>query len=149
MLEEKIDILAEKLVSIGGSFVSNEMRNGFKIVKISLPLEFEVDEYNFTLINEADEKMLIARDMNNSPIEVVFADGDNSKTYSELTDIAINLVDFYKTKGEKMDLYEKYANELQQLFFENALEKLKTLKFVFDIPKVQQTSEKNKKEKQL
>lgn len=138
MLEEKNIILAKNLASIGGRWLGNNPiytgdgpEFGYNSIKITLPLEFEIEEFKNTL--SEDETILMDRDMNRNPIEVIFIDTTGTKSYSDITEVAINLVDFYKTKGAKIELYDTYVNKIQKLFYQyNDLEILKTM--VIEIP---------------
>ena len=124
MLEKKMDLLGDSLVSSGNV-------GGYKVVRVKMPIDWDI----FHCGETDNETIAVERDASTGGFEVMFCGLDPEKSFSDIFDHVLDVVKHNKTKLEKIELYDSYTKKINDLFYQhNDLEILKTM--VIEIPNV-------------
>ena len=117
----------DRIDKIKDYFRGIELINGVRIVNITYPPKWGV-------FPSDDEKIKVAK--SEDKVNEWFYYGDcELVTFSDIFDLIDNTIEMNVSAEEKLELLNQKFEELKHLFATEPLEKLKTLAFIFDIPK--------------
>ncbi len=104
---------------------NNNIIDSFKVLKLNIPSDWDVYDVE-------RENYAITPSNQNMPIGVCAFYGHGDVQFSDMCDHAIEIIKHNNDKQEKKILFDKTVLELSDLFNKTNIDKLKTIKFVFE-----------------